>query len=169
MTLTHELHTLKLADVLAVQDLTQLYAVKEADYQFLNVLSVGSKEAIRSNRVPAEVQGFQTAAMALRAIILAAKAKPFPAIELFLRKGTEAAFYAAVGYFEQLPLRKKQAVIEKFYGPIVYEAEAALDPEGPAEPTDLTGAICKGLGNLYPVLSYLANKPEPQAVLEANK
>jgi hypothetical protein len=144
MALESELTNLKLADVLTAGSLADLCAVPEEEYPFLKLLSLGAREAIQTGQVMAAVQGFQTAAMTLRAIIVAARTKPLPAIERFLRELRDGDFYGAVSNLQT------REVVEEFYAPVVWEAKNSLEGCCSEEPADLTASLVRGPGHHLP-------------------
>ena len=150
MSLEAELTNLTLTDVLNAGGLDALYAIREEDYPFLKVLAHGAREAIRGGRLVTEIQGLQTAAEALRAIILAARTKPLPETERFLRETAGEEFFKAI-----CGMRSRRAITE-FSPPIVQEARDCQAGNGGDVPDELAGFVVRGLENVYPLLMWVA-------------
>ena len=150
MSLQSELQSLKLADLLAIRSLAELYSVPEADYAYLQFLTDAGPVSIEQNWNKEERENLVASGFALRAVIRVAQTKPLPSLHWFLRSMTEEHdLTQALEYGPELP----PTVL-----PIVEEAMARLCPESGEPLDDLTRFILIGVIALFPFLCFLAKQ-----------
>ncbi len=150
MTLQSELRSLKLADLLAIRSLADLYSVQAADYAYLQFLSKAGPVSIEQHWNKEERENLVASGFALRAVIRVAETKPLPSLHRFLRSMTEKHdLDQALEYGPDLPL----TVL-----PIVEEAMAQLCPESGEPLDDLTRLTLIGTVALFPLLCFLASR-----------